>query len=297
MSIDLPLVASAFCYNSRVMVREFIPDTVEYPNTAIVMSNGFAGSVERSFGLAAQEIAQLSGALVLAYDRVGTGNRTVFSLHLRNQLRPNRVVQRAASTGQVIAARMDPAIQNVVSFGHSGASTEAIALTLSETLPVVGLGLSEPVGIQKVHPVRGMAKELWYDYKNERPERRAQPPETPKVKEAETARHQKIGKTALEIFYYSALWPTTFGLDGLQKIGRDNPDIAVYVAFANPSLNGDEKLIESIVDRMSRFRHLTLNKPMKAETWPGTLHSAFDKPAIATKVIRRTIELAGLSPR
>ena len=267
----------------------FEPQTLYDNSIAIVINNHLGGTVRMRDGSVgdtgrdAQAIANHTGRLVIAHNRIGSGDDANFSeQHVYDPRRTNDTSARQWAE-EVLPFIERSGVDSVHLLGKSVGATPLLAVAKQDILPISGICAVEPIGFTRMSSWQAKARVAAY-----------------KLIEScfscddsstvETLSTGKLRRVAIDIAHNQAGWRSTDALNAIGILGYAPQlrHIAVHLAFAGMSLAGLRSELNARINLLHVSRQNLDTTPLSVSFVPGTTHRSFNS---AERYIAQYVQL------
>lgn len=271
------------------------------PTHVVVMPNVLGGSLE-AFGpndgdhaYRADWIAKHTGAVVLAYERPGTGNH--LNRGARESVQPKNYPATTAAAGRVLSREIELWGDIPVVFsGASSGGMDILEIARSETVRPDAIGIFDPVGRKKVTTQQGF--KLWLDYQRHiestRPESaRNQNPMASPHGWSELNAVVGLARTVREMHAYANAWRTPRSVEHLSHIATAPAfsEVAVNVVFPGKTFTSTQAETKITAANLQDARPDSYTAPFVVTFVPEIYHSWTDDPANFARFTQETTAL------
>lgn len=284
-----------FWYNCKMIKSvRFIPQDVA-PQLIVATPNHLGSPLysetDTQFREHAQSLANDLGALVIGYERPGTGSGSrTFHLGLPHRLQPSRYIEEAAQTGRQLEAITGTSSLRKIHAGDSAGAVDVVMVALAQEFSANDLVLAKPAGLKQMSRtgfgikwLRNQLSENWLEA------------ESTLLNASESSASPSLGemikRATPEVVLYLDSWRSSVVLEGLCEIttNRAFERTSVNLAFtAEPFiLTETEQLV--VVDSLNKGAPADRLMPFRAHILPDTRLSYFNATQSHIDLIKDTL--------
>lgn len=274
-----------------------IPPASGEAELVVIMPNHLGSPLynerDQRFREDAQHVANSLGAVVVAYERPGTGSSIrTFNLGVPHSQQPSRYMETAAQTGHILSSVVDHYKQPKMLIGDSSAASEIVLVAGSQTFKPDFMGVAGPAGLKNMDRLsfaaRWMQNQLYENGLKPNLENSDK-----KLQLNEPSLKDMVLRAAPEVALYLDLWRSSFVLETLHRIATEEAfgHIAVNLAFsARP-------FILTQMEQVAVVRTLRESSPLDRPALfhphilPNTRHSHFNARNSYVDFARDTLSL------